>query len=358
MSKALVKSDSPIRVANLYYLLSYAWGLLPVVEPVTGGSEAPPEMLLDLLAVLLRDQLQQLVKRGLNQDYQAEELLTGMPRGKILLGRSMREQTMPRARLWCASDERTPNNRLNQLLKAAAHQLAEAREVREVLRQDLRKLLRFFDAVSPVPLLDVRLAAVRVYRHTARYSPAVHLSQLVRNLALPTQEAGTVLVPDVTRDERRMAVLFEQFVRNFYAFHLRGTANVRATAFKWNLEAEDELSAKHLPRMKTDVVIEYTDKKQMVLLECKYYPQVFAAEHWGKRRVRSAHLYQLFAYQQHLKQKFPGRKLRSVLLYPVGEESVLLRYQLDGERLRVYTLNLNQGWQGIHVDMLALLKHI
>jgi 5-methylcytosine-specific restriction enzyme subunit McrC len=358
MSKVSVDSSSLIRVENLYYLLSYAWGLLPVVEPVSGGSEAPPDTLLNLLAVLLREQLQQLVKRGLNQDYQAEELLTGMPRGKILTGRSMREQTMPRARLWCESDERTPDNRLNQLLKAAAHLLAEAKEVQEVLRQDLRNILRPFDAVQLVPLLDARLAAVRVHRHTARYGPAVHLSQLVRHLAFPTQEAGTVLVPDVTRDKRRMAMLFEQFVRNFYSYHLRGKANVRATAFKWNLEAEDELSAEHLPRMKTDVVIEYTDKKQVTLLECKYYPQVFGAEHWGKRRVRSAHLYQLFAYQQHLKQKFPRRELRSVLLYPVGEESALLRYRLDGEQLRIYTLNLDQKWQEIHADMIDLLDKI
>lgn len=358
MSKATVKSDSPIRVENLYYLLSYAWGLLPVMEPVAGGSEAPPETLLELLAALLCDQLQQLVKRGLNQDYQAEELLTGMPRGKILLGRSMREQTTPRAKLWCESDERTPDNRLNQLLKAAAYQLAESSHVKEELRQDLRKLLRFFDAVRLVPLLDTRLAAVRVYRHTARYSPAVHLSQLVRHLALPTQDDGTVLVPDVVRDERRMAVLFEQFVRNFYSFHLRGTANVRATAFKWKLEAEDEVSAKHLPLMKTDVVIEYADKKQVVLLECKFYPQALAAEYRGRRRVRSTHLYQLFAYQQHIKQKFPARELRSVLLYPVGDESLLLKYTLDGEALRVYTLNLNQSWQGIHADMLALLRNI
>lgn len=355
MREAPVKSASPIRVENLYYLLSYAWGLLPVVAPVPSGLEAPPETLLDLLAVLLRDQLQQLVRRGLNQDYQAVELLTGMPRGKILLGRSMREQTLPRARLWCESDERTPDNRLNQLLKAAAHLLAEAEEVQEVLRQDLRKLLPFFGAVRLVPLLDTRLAAVRVHRHTARYSPAVHLSQLVRQLALPTQEAGTVLVPDVSRDERRMAVLFEQFVRNFYAFHLRGEAMVRANALKWNLEAEDLISTAHLPTMRTDVVIEYADKKRVTLLECKFYPQALTAEYWGRRRVRPAHLYQLFAYQQHLKHKFPGRELRSVLLYPVGEASVLLRYKLDGEALRVYTLNINQNWQGVHTDMLALL---
>lgn len=358
MSNQLLQSASPIQVENLYYLLSYAWGLLPVEEPVAGGAEAPPETLLDLLAVLLRDQMQQLVKRGLNQDYQAEAMLTGTPRGKILLGRSMRERTMPRAKLWCESDERTPNTRLNQLVKAAAHRLAEASEVREDLRQDLRKLLRFFADVDPISLLDTRLAMVRVYRHTARYSSVVHLSQLVRQLALPTQGAGTVLLPDVWRDERKMARLFEQFVRNFYAFHLRGMASVRAKVFKWELQAEDEQSAEHLPNMKTDVVVEYHDRRRVVVLECKFYPEVLTPEYQGRRRVRSAHLYQLFAYQQHLKRKFPGRELRSVLLYPVGEEAMLLRYQLDGEPLRVYTLNLNQNWQGIHADMISLLDKL
>ncbi len=350
--------SSPIRVENLYYLLSYAWGLLPVAEPVVGDAETPPETLLDLLAVLLRDSLEQLVKRGLDQDYQTTELLTAMPRGKLLPGRSMREQTLPRARVWCETDDRTPDTLLNQLVKSAAHRLAEAGEVKEALREDLRGLLRSFDRVRLVPLLDTELGAVRVYRHTARYGMVVHLSQLVRHLALPTQKAGTVLVPDVWRDERNMARLFEQFVRNFYDFHLRGIATVSAKALRWQLTAEDEVSAQHLPKMQTDVVVAYNDHKRVVLLECKFYPQALGNEHHGKRKVRSAHLYQLFAYQQHLKQRFPGREVRSVLLYPVGDETVLLRYQLGAEPVRVYTLNLNQPWPAVRAAMLALLEAI
>ncbi|WP_151087406.1 5-methylcytosine restriction system specificity protein McrC [Hymenobacter baengnokdamensis] len=349
---------SPIRVENLYYLLSYAWGLLPVEAPESRGTETPPETLLELLAVLLRDRLEQLVKRGLDQDYRTEETLTAMPRGKLLLGRSMRELTLPRARLWCETDHRTVDTTLNRLVKAAAQRLAEEEAVSMAIREELRWHLRSFRGVQEVPLLAPKLGTVRVYRHTARYGMAVHISQLVRHLALPTQEAGTVLVPDVWRDERKMAQLFEQFVRNFYDFHLRGKAKVWAKAFRWNLVAEDDQAKKHLPRMKTDVVIEYLDKKRIALLECKFYPQALAAEHYGSRRVRSSHLYQLFAYQQHLKGQFPGRELRSVLLYPVGDESLLLRYQLEGEPVRVYTLNLNQAWQDIHKDMLSLLETI
>lgn len=351
-------ASSPIRVENLYYLLSYAWGLLPVETPESRGTEIPPATLLQLLAVLLRDRLEQLLKRGLDQDYRTEQTLTGVPRGKLMLGRSMRELTLPRAKIWCETDHRTVDTHLNQLVKAAARRLAEEEAVSEDVRGELVWLLRSFGEVQDVPLLAPKLGNVRVYRHTARYGMAVHISQLVRKMALPTQEAGTVLVPDVWRDERGMARLFEQFVRNFYAFHLQGMASVRAKGLKWNLVAEDDVASKHIPKMQTDVVVEYNDRKRVVLVECKFYPQALGAEHYGKSKVRSAHLYQLFAYQQHLKQRFPGRELRSVLLYPVGDESVLLRYQMEGEPVRVYTLNLNQSWQGVHQDMLALLYRI
>jgi 5-methylcytosine-specific restriction enzyme subunit McrC len=354
----LMAAGSSIRVENLYYLLSYAWGLLPVETPESRGTETPPATLLQLLVMLLRDRLEQLVKRGLDQDYRTEQTLTAVPRGKLLLGRSMRELTLPRAKVWCETDHRTVDTLLNQLVKAAARRLAEEATVSEAVRGDLGWLLRWFSEVQDVPLLNSRLGTVRVYRHTARYGMAVHISQLVRKLALPTQEGGTVLVPDVWRDERRMARLFEQFVRNFYAFHLRGLASVRANGLKWNLVAEDNNAAKHIPNMQTDVVVEYNDRKRVALIECKFYPQALGAEHYGKRKVRSAHLYQLFAYQQHLKQQFPGRELRSVLLYPVGDESMLLRYQMEKEPVRVYTLNLNQSWQMIHGDMLALLNNI
>lgn len=89
---------------------------------------------------------------------------------------------------------------------------------------------------------------------------------------------------------------------------------------RWNLVPEDDEARKYLPQMKTDVVVEYSDRKRVALIECKFYPQALGAEHYGKRKVRPAHLYQLFAYQQHLKQQFLGRELRSVLLYPVGDE--------------------------------------
>ena len=234
-----------------------------------------------------------------------------MPRGKLLLGRSMREQTLPRAKVWCETDEWIPDTLLNQLMKAAAHYLAEAGEVKAYLREDLRWLLRSFDRVRPVPLPDTKLGTVRVYRHTARYGLVFHLSHLVRHLALPTQETGTVLLPDGWRDERNMARLFEQFVRNFYALHLRGTAIVRASALQWQLTPEDDVSAQHLPKMQTGVVVSYNDQKRVVLLECKFYPQALGAEHHDTRKVRLAHPYQLFAYQQHLKQRFPGREIRS-----------------------------------------------
>ena len=45
-----------------------------------------------------------------------------------------------------------------------------------------------------------------------------------------------------------------------------------------------------------------------------------------------------------------------VLLYPTVEESIRLRYLMDGQKLMVCTIDLNQDWKGIDRDLREILE--
>jgi hypothetical protein len=50
-----------------------------------------------------------------------------------------------------------------------------------------------------------------------------------------------------------------------------------------------------------------------------------------------------------------GQLVEGMLVYPVGTESVDLRYRIDNYHVRIYTLNLGQPWFRIEADLLGLV---
>jgi 5-methylcytosine-specific restriction enzyme subunit McrC len=342
-----------IPIQNLYHLLTYAWDVLPQAAALPRHLTAAPPDLHHLLASVLCGAVAQLLKRGLAHDYVSEDTLSARPRGKLLLAASVRQLTLPRRQLWCEVDERAPDHALNRLLKATLHFLVTTGGLRPALRAELQFVLRAFGTVTLVPLQDPALRAVRVHRATARYALAVHVCHLIRRRGLPTEEAAHTLFADYRRDRRTMARLFEQFVRQFFAHHLRGQARVWPKALPWDLRPADEAARQHLPQMQTDVVIEYANR--LVLIECKYYPEALIPGQYGGERLRSGHLYQLYAYQQHLRHYAQGRPITALLLYPVAQTTLALRYTLEGAPLGAFTVNLHQPWPAVEAELLALL---
>ncbi len=44
-----------------------------------------------------------------------------------------------------------------------------------------------------------------------------------------------------------------------------------------------------------------------------------------------------------------------MLLYPTVDKSMSASYTHEGHKIRIQTINLNQPWEGIHDDLLALV---
>jgi 5-methylcytosine-specific restriction enzyme subunit McrC len=130
-----------------------------------------------------------------------------------------------------------------------------------------------------------------------------------------------------------MAILFENFVRNFY--RVETDFQVRREDIYWRWIAADQVAAGLLPKMQTDISLNSSTRK--IIIDCKFTPEA-TQQHYEAETLRSAHLYQINAYMDNL----PEDKLTDTCQ--------------KGHKISIRTINLNQPWQSIHQDLLALVE--
>lgn len=131
-----------IPVANIYYLLCYAWNEFAPRQIERYAAEEFPDTL-HLFSRQLIIGLQSLHRRGLETGYIPLEESTSTPRGRILMAPSIRMMTMQPGRLYCAFDEMSADTQSNRILKATLKRLIVVQEIEAPIRRELRQTSAF-----------------------------------------------------------------------------------------------------------------------------------------------------------------------------------------------------------------------
>ena len=151
-----------------------------------------------------------------------------------------------------------------------------------------------------------------------------------------------------------MAKVFEEFIYNFYKLEQK-KYSVKSEWIDWDMEPLNEISAKYLPKMKTDISLESEGKK--IIIDAKYYKDTLG-EGLYKETIQSDHLYQLVEYIRNIENKGGLNKdCEGILIYPVVDKRFDLGYNLKSHQIKIKTIDLNQNWQNIHTGMLDLIKN-
>jgi len=109
--------------------------------------------------------------------------------------------------------------------------------------------------------------------------------------------------------------------------------------------------------METDITLK--DSIQTIIVDTKFTDKIFKPSRYegGTKKLRTEHLYQIFSYITNQKVAEPtNRDCKGLLLYPTITETVDETYVLNGHELRVRSLNLNQEWQKIHIELLDIFN--
>lgn len=170
--------DSPIPIRNIYRMLLYAWNVLDECDPEAVESDGPTS-LADLFGLVLCNEMEPILRRGLEQSYvEHEEVLAGI-RGRIMIGPTVLQRLDQRGRAHCRFDERSPDVPINRLVKATATLLLRASHLHSDVADRLHVLRRHLHDVTDVRPDNTLLRQVHLHRNNRRYRLPVSVCRFV-----------------------------------------------------------------------------------------------------------------------------------------------------------------------------------
>ena len=334
-------------------MLCYAWNVLDQSDENVVGSEKF-DNIYDLLARIYINGTNSLIKRGLSRSYIQERREVSTLKGKVEVADSIKKQTFRNGRMVCQYDNFSVDIKLNQIVKATINLLLKAPMLDKTLNKKLRKLRLYFSDIRDIQMSNETFSSLRFNRNNYHYRMLMSVSELIYQ-GLITREEGNVTEFLSFIKDRQMAKLYEKFVLNFYGRHLdRGIYRIHSPKIHWNLDqsvSDEELSL--LPEMRTDIVVENKLTNSQLIIDTKYYGETLTSSNWtDKEKVRTDHLYQIFAYVN--SSNYKGNKI-GMLLYPTIKQEINAGYSITGKRIYIKTLNLNAEWSEISTRLLSLV---
>lgn len=342
---------STIPIENIYYLLCYAWDKLDEKDIVRVDPLAHNNVL-DLLAHVLANGVSHLLKQGPDRGYVLYAEETATIRGKVCFTETLKRNYFQQPKLFCEFDELSHNVLHNQILKTTLDRLRRCPELNKSIHAKVMDQLRRWPGIDLIPLSKNDFRRVQLHANNRFYRFLLHVCELLFDCLLPSENEGEMRFVDFTRDDRKMAELFEQFVRNFYRLE-QINFRVDRKDLSWDARVYDNTPLELLPMMKTDICL--MSAAENVVIDTKFYRDALK-RHYEKEILQSGHLFQLSVYLRHFQRRFPiAKKTKGVLLYPTVKYELILNYELEGYPVSIRTINLNQPWPEIHRDLLAII---
>lgn len=345
-------SDVKIPIENIYYLLIYAWNKLEEAGQVN-VNEISKTDLINLLASVFNSGLKYIIKRSLDRNYILFSEDTMRIRGKIDFGVSIKRNLIKNVMLHCHYDELSYDIIHNQIIKTTISNLLRFAELDKKIKKDLRTLYFYFNEVSTIELNKKIFGTVRLNRNNYYYDFLMKISELIYDNALFDEETGYYKFIDILN--KNMGKLFEEFVRNFYKIELpnelQGVKVKGSEIINWDVSESNEESMKLLPEMQTDTSIILGDQK--LIIDTKFYKEALKGQ-YNKKKLISTNLYQIFAYVKNSEKDYPNCK--GMLLYPTVEKEIDCDYMIQGHKIMIRTINLNQDRKEIHKDLIEIVK--
>lgn len=339
-----------IPIRNLYYLFCYAWERFPEGGSTEVGIDDCPD-LPNLFARVMINGVRRLLRRGLDRGYVGFEEELRLPRGRLLIDRTIKELALQRSSVCCQIDELRHDVLHNQIIKSTATVLSNLLEIEPALAHELRLICGKMERVSVIRLRPSIFRSVQLSRHSAQYSALMRLCEFICRAMLPDEGGSGSRFSDILRDEERMSRIFEDFLRNFY-FYEQSIFTVRREDMRWRLDAGPGGDPGLVPIMRTDIVLR--SPRSTVVMDAKFYADPFPLSS-GTPKIRSGHLYQLFAYMKHASDRAPGLPVRGALVYASPGEGCLHRYRLDGHEIAVAAIDLSAPWKQVHSTLIGVL---
>ena len=339
------------RIRNLYYMLAYAFSVLNKSEYRALAAE-DFDNAAELCAAILERGVSLQLKRGLGQEYVNRTEALSSLRGKIEVTDSVKSQAIWRRQLVCSYDEFSVDTTMNRVIKATVALLVRS-DISRARKKSLKKLMVFFADVRDIDLHTVDWN-MRYDRNNRTYRMLMAVCWFVVKGLLQTQSDGTVRMMDFF-DEQRMSRLYEKFILEYYR---REHPKLRASAPHIDWVLDDNFSH-GLPKMRSDITLSACGR--MLIIDAKYYTSTMQT-YYEKKTVRSANLYQIFAYVKNKQIAFERAEesveVSGMILYAATDEDIQpdATYRMSGNRISATTLDLDRPFLEIRAQLDGIVE--
>lgn len=336
-------------------MLLYAWNRVREVGRWRAESESAPT-LHALLASVLARLMEQRLRIGLGRDYVGVERALRGVRGRVDMGRSIRERRFERGQAACRFTSFEADAPKNQIVLSVLARLVQVGDFGHgtdgfSLRGRLRRLARELHEVS---IIEVDAALIRRQQlgpNDADYRMMLAICELIIGDGIPNQRQGVRDRPHWDHDQTALQNLFEAFVPAFYRHHLVDWSLVTHPQWSWPAEGQ------YLPRMIPDVVLDHRDGARRVVLDTKFTPHSLRPGRFEAEKVDSGHLYQLYAYLRTQEERSDrDRTAAGVLLYPSVGTTLRELHEVQGHVVLVMTVDLSASWPSIEAELLEIMR--
>ena len=359
--KEIVRLIGKIPVRNLYLLMLYASELYRECGRAWIAVEDNPDNIPDLVGEILCCCVEKRLRRRLNYGYQTFREPLSRVRGRIDFLRTYRHNLLAKGKVACVFEDMVVDTARNRLVRTALEKMAALAK-----RQDLAcccstlaSTMRRMGVVGPCPTRN-DISLERFGRHDAEDVPMVTAARLALELALPTEDQGSHLLPVPEREihwvRRLVRRLFERGIAGLYAAALgKDWDVVHGERLKWPVTDCSPGMRAILPGMVTDIVLTNRGQGRRIVIDTKFNALLTRGS-YEKEILRSAYIYQMYAYLR--SQEGRGTlydTAEGILLHPSVEESIDEHFAFQGHRMRFVTVDLAASAMDIRKRLLQII---
>lgn len=338
--------DRNIPIKNIYYMLSYAFQSLQN----QGFKQLETEQFRnmgELCAAIICKGMSAIIKRGVLKEYNHLEETMFAVKGRINVAETLKKTAYHKKQMVCVYDDFSVNSYMNRIIKTTAMLLIRS-DISKEWKKRLKNEMIFF---SEVELLDIDRInwKLNYNRNNAIYQMLISVCKLVINGMLQTQKDGSVKLSDFL-DEQNECRLYEKFILEYYR---KEHKDIKVNPIKIDWALGEGCSREHLPIMQTDITLQTIDESKTLIIDAKYYTHNMQIR-FGKEKLHSGNLYQVFSYVKNLEALSDNsNQIAGMLLYAKTFEKVQPDdvFFMSGNTILVRTLDLGRDFVEIKQDL-------
>lgn len=323
---------------NIYYMLCYCVDELVYFndayidyEELNGTH--------DLLAALLCNSFELLYKNGYIKEYNKEQIITGKPRGRVNIPKSIERGSIGSAKLVCNVSNIGIDSKLNRIIKASFSILIESNKLVDdkINKNLMAKLYRYREMLDNVS--DIEISLRELYSITELpewYRPIFTVCKLIWNDWIAFDKEGNHRLLELN-DNKRLCYIWQKYLLEF----------CRKEYSEYKVHNPVFGDGRH--QWRTDLIIDDKSSKFALIADAKWYETSL---------MSTTNINQVNAYESKYIHKYPEYSTVGLVIYASSDKTTVFEPEMmdNGKTVTEVLININQDKELLENDIKNIIN--